>query len=96
MVLSGDFVVFLTQIKPLFCETYQQFHSTSATPLRKEENTPSSGYATNIKWGSPYINKVKAYSICACPNYLAKAKYTGKEQIDQDKTEELFPHKTHS
>lgn len=34
--------------------------------------------------------KAEAHYICACPNYLAKNKYTGKEQIDEDKTRTYF------
>lgn len=97
MVLFGGFVLFLNQTKWLFCEPYQQFHSTLGTPFRKEENTPSSGYATSTKRGSAYVEqKQKHCYICACPNYLANNKYSGKKQKDEDKTEELFPHKLNS
>lgn len=80
MVLFGDFVLFLTPIK-LFCEPYQPFHSTLVTPFRKEENTPSSGYATNFKWGSDYTNKSRS-TLHLCLSKLSgkKASILGKNR----------------
>lgn len=81
MLLFGYFVLFLTQIKLFFREPYQQFHSTWVTPFRKEENTPSSGCATIMEWGSAYMNKSRSTL------HLCLSKLSGRKQVYWERTD---------
>lgn len=99
MVLSGDFVLLFTQIKLFFCEPYQQCPSFTALQSLLSERREILHHVDMPQTSNEdqlTRTKTEARYICACPNYLANNNYTGKEQIDEDKTEELFPHKPYS